>query len=188
LKSAFRILLYVVCNFMRPILLILILTFCFSAGKTLAQSGDYYKTTTTIIEGADLVGDNEIDTGSYTILKYRHSYDIPGVTDLEHERDIFIKIKRLENLVLNTTYNLPDTAFIISTYFWSPWSYSETKKVSGTITRIKNLDSVQEFNLHLDYTSEKGKIDTLLYGTYQFKKDTNYFADHYIEYNANIKI
>jgi hypothetical protein len=150
----------------------------------LSQSGNGYTTSTTIIENADLVGDHEIDTGKFIILKYRHSFDIPGVFDEEHERHIYVKLTSLDNLALNKPYSLPDSTILISTYFWSPWSYSETKKISGTITRTKNLDSVQEVNLHLDFINKKGKTDTLLYGNYQFKKDTNYFADNYIEYNG----
>ena len=185
LLSALRQALNVVCNFMRPILLIILIsTSCFSFTNTQAQGDVGYTTTTTIIENADLVGDNEIDTGKFTILKYRNSYDIPSTIDEEHERYIFIKLRSLNNLILNHTYNLPDTAIYISTYFWSPWFYSESKKILGTITRIKNLDSIQEFNLHLDYINNKGEIDTLLYGTYSFTKDANYFADNYVDYNG----
>jgi hypothetical protein len=174
----------VMCNFMRSYVLITILTFSLFTNRALSQSGNGYTTTTTIIENADLVGDHEIDTGNFVILQYRHSFDIPGVIDEEHERYIFLKLASLDNIVLNKQYSLPDSAILISTYFWSPWSYSETKKVSGTITRTKNLDSVQEINLHLDFINKKGKTDTLLYGNFQFKKDPNYFADNYIENNG----
>jgi len=170
---------------MRPYVLITILTFSLFTNRTLSQSGNGYTTSTTIIENADLVGDHEIDTGNFVILKYRHSFDIPGIIDEEHERYIFIKFSSLDNLILNKQYSLPDSTILISTYLWSPWSYSETKKISGTITRTKNLDSVQEFNLHLDFINKKGKTDTLLYGNYQFKKDTNYFSENYIEYNGD---
>ena len=169
---------------MRPYVLLTILTFSFFTKKALSQSGNGYTTSTTIIENADLVGDHEIDTGKFVILKYRHSFDIPGVIDEEHERYIFVKLTSLDNLALNKSYRLPDSTILISTYFWSPWSYSETKKISGTITRTKNLDSIQELNLHLDFINIKGKTDTLLYGSYQFKKVANYFTDNYIEYNG----
>ncbi len=164
--------------------LITILTFSLFSIKAFSQNGQGYATSTTIIEKADLVGDHEIDTGSFVILKYRHSFDIPGVIDEEHERYIFIKLTSIEKLVLNKQYSLPDSTILVSTYFWSPWSYSETKKIWGTITRTKNLDSIQELNLHLDFINKKGKTDTLLYGIYQFKKNTNYFTDNYIEYNG----
>jgi len=169
---------------MRPYVLLTILTFFLFTNRTLSQSDNGYTTSTTIIENADLVGDHEIDTGKFVILKYRHSFDIPGVIDEEHERYIFIKLNSIENLALNKQYSLPDSTILITTYFWSPWSYSETKKISGTITRTKNLDSIQELNLHLDFINKKGKTDTLLYGIYQFKKHANYFADNYIEYNG----
>lgn len=170
---------------MRPYILLTILTLLLFTNRTLSQSGNGYTTSTTIIENADLVGDNEIDTGNFIILKYRHSFDIPAVSDEEHERYIFIKLKSLDNLILNKQYSLPDSSISISTYFWSPWSYSETKKISGTIKRIKNLDSIQEINLHLTIIGKKSKSDTLLHGIYQFKKDTNYFVSNYIEYNGN---
>lgn len=175
----------VVCNFfIRPILsIILILTFCATAHAQ--NDSSYYTTTTTIIKNADLVGDNEIDTGNFTILKYRRSYDIPGVIDEEHERYIFIKVNSLDNLLLNQLYKLPDTSIFISTYFWSPWSYGQSRKISGTVMRTKNLDSAQQFNLHLDYKNNKEKIDTLLYGSYLFMNDTNYFVENYVDYNGN---
>jgi hypothetical protein len=94
-----------------------------------SQSGNGYTTSTTVIEKADLAGDHEIDTGNFVILKYRHSFDIPGILDEEHERYIFVKLASIENLVLNKPYSLPDSTILLSTYFWSPWSYSETKKI-----------------------------------------------------------
>jgi Leucine-rich repeat (LRR) protein len=169
---------------MRFYILISILTFSLFSNRTFSQSGNGYTTSTTIVEKADLVGDHEIDTGNFVILKYRHSFDIPGVIDEENERYIFIKLASIDNLVLNKPYSLPDPTIFISTYFWSPWSYSETKKISGTITRTKDLDSIQELNLHLDFINEKGGADTLLYGIYQFKKDSDYFAENHIEYNG----
>lgn len=161
------------------------MTYFLFANKALSQSGNGYTTSTTIIENADLVGDHEIDTGKFIILKYRHSFDIPGVIDEEHERYIFVKLTSFDDLLLNKSYPLPDSTISISTYFWSPWTYSETKKISGTITRTRNLDSIQEINLHLDFINKKGQTDTLLYGVYRFKKDTSYFADNSIEYNGS---
>ncbi len=161
------------------------MTYFLFANRALSQSGNGYTTSTTIIENADLVGDHEIDTGKFIILKYRHSFDIPGVIDEEHERYIFVKLTSFDDLLLNKSYPLPDSTISISTYFWSPWSYSETKKISGTITRTRNLDSIQEINLHLAFINKKGQPDTLLYGVYQFKKDTSYFADNSIEYNGS---
>jgi len=160
------------------------LTFFLFTDSALSQSGNDYTTTTTIIENSDLVGDHEIDTGNFILLVYRHSFDIPGVFDVYHDRYIFVKLNSFCNLVLNKQYSIPDSTISISTYFSSAWSYSETKKISGTITRTRNIDSIQEFNFHLDFINKKGKTDTLLYGIYQFKKDINYFVDNSIEYNG----
>jgi Leucine-rich repeat (LRR) protein len=165
--------------------LLIIYALTFSVLTQAQNDSNYYTTTTTIIEKADLVGDNEIDTGKFTILKYRRSYDVPGIIDEEHERYVFIKINSLSNLLLNHLYKLPDTSILISTYFWSPWSYSQSRNISGTILRTKDIDSAQEFNLHLNYTDNKGKNDTLLYGNYLFKSDTNYFIENYVDYNGN---
>src|SRR5579863_7098667 len=77
-------------QFMRPYEVILLLIFCLVRNVTFGQSGNGYTTSTTIIINSDLVGDNEIDTGNFTILKFRNSYDLPGVIDEEHERLVFI--------------------------------------------------------------------------------------------------
>jgi hypothetical protein len=170
---------------MNSYVILIILTFSLFTNRTLSQSNNGYTTSTTIIENAELVGDHEIDTGKFVILKYRYSFNIPGVNDEEHNRYIFVKLTSLDNLRLNKSYLLPDSTISISIFFRSPWSYSETKKISGTITRTKNIDSVQEFNLHLDFINKKGQADTLLYGNYKFKKDINYFVDNNVEYSGD---
>jgi hypothetical protein len=169
---------------MNPYGLLTTLLFLFFFNSAFPQIGNGYTISTTIIENADLVGDHEIDTGKFTILIYRRSFDIPGVVDEEHERYIFVKFHSIDNLLLNKSYVLPDSAISVSTYFWSPWSYSETRKIAGTITRLNSADSGQEFNLLFDFVNENGKTDTLLYGKYRFRKDANYFVDNSKEYNG----
>jgi hypothetical protein len=105
------------------LVLISILTIYLLPFKAKSQDEDGYTTSTTIIEKSNLVGDNETDTGNFIILKYKRSFDIPGVIDEEHERNIFKKLTTFDDLLLNHSYSLPDTSIFISTFFWSPWSY-----------------------------------------------------------------
>ncbi len=169
---------------MRPHKVILLLIFCLVRNVTFGQSGNGYTISTTIIKNSDLVGDNEIDTGNFTILKFRNSYDIPGVSDEEHERLVFIKIRSLDNLVLKKTYTLPDSQIYAKTYYWSPWFYSETKEIAGTITRIEKNDTAELFQLNLRCINKNGENDTLAWNNYLFKYDTNYFEDNKVEYNG----
>jgi hypothetical protein len=171
-------------QFMRPYEVILLLIFFLVRNVTFGQSGNGYTTSTTIIKNSDLVGDNEIDTGNFTILKFRNSYDIPGVSDEEHERLVFIKIRSLDYLVLKKTYTLPDSQINAKTYYWSPWFYSETKEIAGTITRIEKNDTAELFQLNLRCINKNGENDTLAWNNYLFKYDTNYFEDNKVEYNG----
>jgi hypothetical protein len=100
-------------------------------------------------------------------------------------------VKSLDNLVLNKTYTLPDSQIYAKTYYWSPWSYSETNQIIGSITRTETNDTAELLQLNLKYVGKKGENDTLAWGTYLFKNDINYFENNKIEPNgeyANLRI
>jgi Leucine rich repeat len=163
---------------------LIVLIFWSLRDAAFGQSRQGYSTFTTIIKNADLVGDNEIDTGNFSILRFRNSFDLPGVIDEEHERFVFIKVKSIDDFIMNQTYNLPDSQIYAKTYFWSPWWYSETNKIAGTITRIEKNDTAELFQINLKCVNNEGKIDTLVWSNYLFKYDVNYFESNKVEYNG----
>lgn len=169
---------------MRSYTIIFILTFWLLCNETYGQSGEFYSTLTTVIQNADLVGNNEIDTGSFSIILFRNRYDIPDLIDEEHERFVFIKVRSLDSLIINKTYTLPDKDIFVKTYYWSPWSYNETNEIFGTLKRIEKNDTAELFQIEFKFINKYGNLDTLLWGSYLFKYDKNYFEKNKVEYNG----
>lgn len=169
---------------MRSYTIIFILAFCLLCNETYGQSGEFYTTLTTVIQNADLVGNNEIDTGSFSIILFRNRYDIPDLIDEEHERFVFIKVKSLDSLIINKTYTLPDNDIFVKTYYWSSWSYNETNEILGTLKRIEKNDTAELYQLEFKFINKYGNLDTLVWGSYLFKFDTYYFEKNHVEYNG----
>lgn len=165
------------------LLMVILLTGFFHTGLR-AGNGIYYKTTTTFVENADLVGDNEIDTGRFILLRYLQTYDVPRTIDEEHQQVICFKLRSLDKLPLNKEIALPDSSIVISSFFSSVWYYEEQKNITGTIKRIADRGNVQKIKIALQYKNGKGETKQLLRGSFSFKKDKDYFKKNARDYKG----
>jgi hypothetical protein len=170
----------------RQILILAIFIFVLTSFRVFEGNGDdkYLSTTATIIPNADLVGKNEIDTGKFTLLCYKESYDVPSSIDEEFENVVYIKIKSIADFPINSVVKIPDSKVTISAYFSSVWNFYDKQNITGTIKRVSSQKNIQSIKLDLSYYDTKRKTRSLVKGQYQFKNDTDYFIRNKVEFNG----
>lgn len=144
----------------------------------------HHKTTATAIANADLVGGTEIDTGRYLLLAYNRYSNVRHRSDNWFSKNVFIKLRRLDDLPLGKIVALPQPAIGISEYTQATWHFDASPAIAGTVTRLATTAAGHCLRLRLRYTDAKGKSGPLLVETVFFRNDPTYFQRHYIDYKG----
>lgn len=148
------------------------------------MTGHLYQKTTTAVTNADLIGGTEIDTGRYVLLAYEQYSDRPHHSDSWFAKNVFIKVRSLDEFPLQREVVIPRPGVSISTYSRATWYFEASKVVAGTITRLASSAAGYRLRLNLRYTDAKGKSLPLLAGTVFFRNDSTYFQRHQVDYHG----